>query len=149
MGGGTSQKLESPGVRMRHGARRRGGEGCGCVRAGWVRACVRAGGRCGRGRRRSADPRGTNTVPHVFRNPLVMVFCSSLDRACGRGCGAGGRAGGQGRGRALELHPSGSDVTLRLPHRDLGGKIGRVGCGCGSDGRLRWGASERVGRVRV
>lgn len=28
MGGGTSQKLESPGVRMRHGARRRGGGAC-------------------------------------------------------------------------------------------------------------------------
>ena len=44
MGGGTSQKLESPGVRMRHGACRRGGEVGGCVRAGGVRACVREAG---------------------------------------------------------------------------------------------------------
>ena len=60
------------------------GWGCwGC----WACGRVRAGG-CG------ADPRGTNTVPHVFRNPLVMVFCSSVDRACDRGCGAGeGSAG--------------------------------------------------------
>ena len=43
MGGGTSQKLESPGVRMRHGARRRGGRGG--VRACGRGACVRACGR--------------------------------------------------------------------------------------------------------
>ena len=45
MGGGTSQKLESPGVRMRHEACGGGGGGGGaCVREGCVRACVREAG---------------------------------------------------------------------------------------------------------
>ena len=93
--GGVGWACDS-GLRARS-VRERGAGGVG------VRGEVCGGKACGRCRC-AADPRGTNTVPHAFRNPLVMIFGSSPDRECYRGCGADGGAvqgaGGRGRGRA-------------------------------------------------
>jgi len=87
--GGPPLGEETPPKRSRaQGGVGRGGVGWACasgLRAGEKCAgercerCRRAGGEvcggkvCGRCRC-AADPRGTNTVPHAFRNPLVMMF---------------------------------------------------------------------------